>query len=202
MKKKKIKIKDVIENETGIFSNMDYTFPNMDNSDMDVLFMSNFGEKLVSPLVETFIDNETGLIPENNMIRLSKIILSKYKWMWDKRVKVLNTEYELDSTNEKIITEVVENKGERSTFTTTKDNEAAKIYGFGGDDAANDNSREQTTERSLGDISEDGKSRVYTEKGNGTSIQSVLGSELKMSQWDFIQQCLNDVSTETTLSIY
>lgn len=139
-------------NGEGIFSYMynppwngDYT-----TQELDIMFFSDYGNRIVSPLVDHYIVNNQLSI--DDMKEISKIILSKYNINWLKKYEVLKSEYnpienykmteseninginQTDVSNDVTATEsgTKNDNGESTVIGTSK----TEIYGYNSDVAS------------------------------------------------------------------
>ncbi len=92
MKKKKKRIKDVLTPLEGVFEQMEYDFKYATLSELDVLFFTTYGDSLIAPIVNHFLDN--GILTSNARFDLSRLILTMYRQKWDKLLTVMELEYD------------------------------------------------------------------------------------------------------------
>lgn len=92
MKEKIPIVKSVIPVNNGIFSHMNYDFKYITKSQLDLLFFTEYGHKRVAPLLSMYIND--GIISDEKMNELANIILSYYKYNWDKLIAMLEIEYD------------------------------------------------------------------------------------------------------------
>ena len=92
-------VKDILKDK-GIFSAFDnpiwcYDF---DPEDLDIFFITNYGEKWASPFLSYF--DEEGGISDGNIIKVANAIYRMYKTQWEHLYKANQAEYDpLDNTN-------------------------------------------------------------------------------------------------------
>ena len=76
----------------GIFSHMEYDFSVIDASQLDILFITTYGERNVAPLVTDILIND---IPTDDELRsLGTIIKSIYSKKWERFLEVHRMEYD------------------------------------------------------------------------------------------------------------
>lgn len=82
----------VIPVNNGLFSHMNYDFKLVTKEQLDILFFSEYSQKRIAPIVEHYVEDNT--ISESKMLELSNIILSYYKFNWDKMFDLMEIEYD------------------------------------------------------------------------------------------------------------
>lgn len=89
------KIKNIIPKANGIFSHMNYTFPEgTSKSNLDILFYANWGNRNPSPIVETCQTTYGQALTNNDLNLLAALIIEMYKPRWDKLAEIYNIEYD------------------------------------------------------------------------------------------------------------
>lgn len=88
------KIKEIFPITNGLFSHMNYTFGDVTNSNLDVLFVSNYGKRNPSPVIETIQDEFGEVLTDANLTTIAAILLEFYKPKWDKLGAVYDIEYD------------------------------------------------------------------------------------------------------------
>lgn len=86
-------VKEIFPISHGLFSIIDYDFGDIANSEIDVLFVTDFGMKRVAPLVEYVLGEDTELSAEKLAI-LGDMLLKRYKNKWDRALAILNADYD------------------------------------------------------------------------------------------------------------
>lgn len=110
--KKLHRVNDVISPVSGLFSYMDYDFKYISKEQLDILFFTDYGEKMVAPLVERYIKDES--ISSTDFSELSAIILAYYKVNWDKMLAVLEIEYDPIHNFSDEVTEKIEDTDDKT----------------------------------------------------------------------------------------
>lgn len=88
-----MKIKELFTIEQGFFSlmNNDIWSSRFSSSDMDIEFLTNQGERNISPMVEYFVQNEQITIEDKR--RIASIVYNKYQENWRRLFAILNANY-------------------------------------------------------------------------------------------------------------
>lgn len=96
MRRKKImRVKDVIDLTTGLFQHIENPLWNdrYEPFDMDLEFLTTYGEKKISPLVKYFVKD--GKVDEEGAKHIINLIYRKYKDGWKRQYEVLDVSYEI-----------------------------------------------------------------------------------------------------------
>ncbi len=92
------KIKDCLPLVNGIWSKIDYQFPEIfevDASQLDILFLSNWSMRTVAPIINLIhTDTTSDMLTEAELITLANMINGIYKHRWDKLMAVAEMEYD------------------------------------------------------------------------------------------------------------
>lgn len=86
-------VKEIFPISHGLFSTIDYDFGDMENSEIDVLFVTDFGMKRVAPLVEYVLGEDSELSAEKLAI-IGGMLLKRYKNKWDRALAIMNADYD------------------------------------------------------------------------------------------------------------
>lgn len=80
----------------GIFKYLENYLPDLifDLSELDIMFFSEYGFKIISQFTNVFVDEITGIILDSDMERLSKIIYTRYKTQWSHWYNLLLIDYD------------------------------------------------------------------------------------------------------------
>ena len=94
-KRRAQKIKQIFPLTNGLFTKMTYTFPeNVTKSNLDLIFLSNYGMRNPSPVVE-IIQSEYGeVLTSSELTQLAHSIEEMYKDRWDKLGEIYGIEYD------------------------------------------------------------------------------------------------------------
>lgn len=78
-------IKQVLPITNGLFSKMDYDFlSGISKSNLDLMFISNYGKRNPSPIVETIQSTYGEKLTNEELTLLAGSIVEMYKDRWDK----------------------------------------------------------------------------------------------------------------------
>ena len=89
------KVSDLIPLSSGIFSHMDYTFPDgYDKSQMDIAFIMLCGDRTIAPFVKYIQSDLSVPLTSESLSQLSSIILMQYKKKWDRLIALTEEEYD------------------------------------------------------------------------------------------------------------
>lgn len=187
--------------QQGIFHFMEREFPNMTTEQMDILFLSKFGERTLAPIVEVT------LLPEQDDMgwnTLAAIVLGMFEPKWKRFEEVFALEYSPKDAYFDTTTNTANYKGHSSNKSSRLDTEKEYTYESEEDgvpttktDSDNKGERSEKTRRQS----------VSDRHGNissntGKSIQIVLSDELELRRKNYITEVLADVAEQLTLSIY
>lgn len=92
------KIKDCLPITNGIWSKINYEFPeifDVDASQLDIMFLSNWSMRTAAPIL-SFIhsDDTTSMLTDEELTQLAGIINGMFKLKWDKMMAVAELEYD------------------------------------------------------------------------------------------------------------
>ena len=89
------KIKQILPINNGLFSKMSYTFPSgITKSNLDLMFISNYGQRNPSPIVETIQSDYGEVLTAQELETLANSIVEMYKDRWDKLGNIYDIEYD------------------------------------------------------------------------------------------------------------
>lgn len=91
------KIKDRLPIVNGLWSHIDYQFPeifDIDSSQLDILFLSHWSLRSTAPLVEVIHQDTGEKLTSEELTSLAEIIKGMYKHKWDKLMAVATLEYD------------------------------------------------------------------------------------------------------------
>ena len=89
------KIKKLFPVTNGIFAHMQYTFrAEITKASLDVMFVSNYGLRNPSPIVETIQDEYGHQLSDNELTTLAAIIVEMYGPKWNKLADIYDLEYD------------------------------------------------------------------------------------------------------------
>lgn len=89
------KLNEILPLNLGLFSHMENPVwkPRYQSFDMDLEFITTYGERLASPLATHFARN--GEMTESEVKQLANMIYRKYKDNWERRYAVLDLQYQI-----------------------------------------------------------------------------------------------------------
>lgn len=93
----RVKIKDCFPLVNGLWTHINYDFPDIfdiEPSQLDVLFISNWGERIPAPLVKILHKAPTVDLTSPELTQLADILTGMYKHKWDKMMAVAQAEYD------------------------------------------------------------------------------------------------------------
>lgn len=92
------KIKDCLPLVNGLWHYIDYQFPEIfeiDSSQLDVLFLSNWSMRTAAPLLNVLHDDDDStMLTATELENLAGIVNGMYKHKWDKMMAVAELEYD------------------------------------------------------------------------------------------------------------
>ena len=199
---KTIRIKDVITMNNGFFASMGREFPGVTPQQMDIYFFSNFGNKIISPLVENML-NIDGKLDAENLVTLSHAICAMHASQWEREERALSANYDLLNSYKMNRTDTLTIDTNLTRTGTDAVQEKAKVYGFDSTTGVDDSEHNSTNTKDLSDKNTGTESRVIEETGyTGTTPQKQVKAELEIALWDYLNSVLYTVSNDTTLQIY
>ena len=177
----------------GLFSNMDYSFPEIlaiTKSDLDLRFVTEYGLRTVSPLVSYIHQSSSATLSVGELISVSRLILQAYAYKWDKEAAILTLEYDpihnYSDIYQETMTEGVEGSHSFTRDMSVTDNTTTTI-----DTTITDGGSEtRSTTRSLLSSVTDGGIESTTVTSSSTSNTSDGGSQVTATT-------LSDTTTRT-----
>ena len=93
-RKKPKTVKDLFPIVNGVFGHMNYTFrEEVTKGTLDLMFVSNYGKKNPSPIVETILDEEDSLTSQQ-LTTLAAAIVEMYGPKWEKLGAIYDIQYD------------------------------------------------------------------------------------------------------------
>lgn len=172
------------------------------------------GKKITSPLVDFFIDSETGKVDSTSMVLLANIIYTKYgvKWnkQWDTQYfeydPISNYDMEEKMTDDETVHEFGHGMSGSYTVNGTIENKKA---GFNSSDYQKDtqNISQNTGSQSNTENGTNTDTRNYTltRKGNigVTTSQQMIESERNLWMWNYFEEIVYpDIDRVLTINMY
>ena len=185
-----MRIRDVLSIEQGFFKFIKYTIDNFTFPQLDLLFLTKFGEREISPIIESLLDENQRLSDEKLQV-LGDVIRNMFAHSWDSQNAVLTAEYNpLENYYETLQT--TRNSTNNSTINTDNN-----TYAFNSLDAVDKDNTNQTSE---GDLNE---SITQTKKGlaNG-NYSDMVEQALKVKAIRLVDIVFNDIKWFVSLNLY
>lgn len=181
---------------------------------LDVDYLeSQSGDKLLSDLAYRFAPIPPTLLTRLTFwVRITNIVLAKYYKRWQRMYNVYNVQYNpIENYNmyEKV-TPDLKNNSTSKTKTDYTNTESNDTYGFNSSNPVHANKTTITTQGALDDnkveteTKQTGKSETERSGNIGvTTSQQMLESELKLWEWNFIQDVIyKDIDSVIADDIY
>ena len=125
------KVSDVIPLTSGIFSHMDYSFPEGYNkSQMDVAFIMLCGDRTIAPFVKYIQQDLSIPLTSEALSQLSSIILMQYKQKWDRLITLTEEEYDpLYNYSDRMQESVLDNtsKNDETSYGKTESGQVSRL---------------------------------------------------------------------------
>ena len=190
LEKRKMRIKDVLNIEQGFFKFINYTIDNFTFPQLDLLFLTKFGEREISPIIESLLDENQRLSNEKLQV-LGDVIRNMFAHSWNSQNAVLTAEYNpLENYYETLQT----TRNSTNNSITNVDN---NTYAFNSLDAVDKDNTNQTSE---GDLNE---TVTQTKKGlaNG-NYSDMVEQALKVKAIRLVDIVFSDIKWFVSLNLY
>ena len=185
-----MRIKDVINVTQGLFQYINYPIDTFTNSELDFLFITKYGERELSPTIESLV-NSNGEITNEKMVLLGQIINKMFSHSWDNQNTILEHEfnpYENYYETIETLREIDNNN------TTNTDN---NTYAFNSVDSVDKDNTNQTSE---GNTNE---SVTQTKTGlTNSNYLDIVENALKVKAIKMVDIIFNDIKWFMSLDIY
>lgn len=185
-----MRIKDVLSIEQGFFSFINYEIDSFTFTQLDLLFLSKYGEREISPIIESLLDENKQL--SNAKLELLGAIINKmFSHSWDSQNAVLTAEYNpLENYYETLETV---RESENSNTTNTDNN----TYAFNSLDSVDKDNTSQTSEGGLNETI------TQTKKGlANTNYADIIEQALKVKAIRLVEIVFNDIKWFISLNLY
>ena len=185
-----MRIKDVINTTQGFFQFINYQIANFTFPQLDFLFLSKFGEREISPIIEGMLDGE-GTLSNEKLQLLGEIIYSMFAHSWDSQNEVLTSQYNpLENYYETL--ETARNSTNNSTINTDNN-----TYAFNSLDAVDKDNTNQTSEGGLDETI------TQTKKGvANANYDDIIEKALKVKAIRLVDIVFNDIKWFISLDLY
>ena len=184
------KIKDCLPLVNGIWSKIDYQFPeifDIDASQLDILFLSHWSMRTAAPILKVIhTDEDTSMLTEAELITLASMIKGIYKHRWDKLMAVAEMEYDPIHNYHDHLVESIEysedvDSSKTGTGSTSKNDTETHNMNNSGTNSNQDNIYGFNSSTAVGEGNNSGtnsnlESGTITDVQSGTSSNSETGS--------------------------
>lgn len=185
-----MRIKDVITIEKGFFEYINYEIDNFTFPQLDILFISKYGEREISPIIEGLLD-ENQQLTISNLELLGAIIRNMFAHSWDSQNTVLTSEYNPFENYYETLETVRESE---NNSTSNTDN---NTYAFNSLDSVDKDNINQTIEGGLNE------SVTQTKKGlANTNYTDIIEQALKVKAIRLVDIVFNDIKWFISLNLY
>ena len=185
-----MRIKDVINITQGLFKFINYTIDNFTFTQLDLLFLSKYGEREISPIIEGMLDDGRTLSNEKLEL-LGEIIRGMFAHSWDSQNAVLTAEFN-PMVNYYETLETTRNSTNNSTINTDNN-----TYAFDSLDAVDKDNTNQTSEGGLNE------SITQTKKGvANANYDDIIEKALKVKAIRLVDIVFNDIKWFISLDLY
>ena len=185
-----MRIKDVINTTQGFFQFINYTIDSFTFPQLDFLFLSKYGEREISPIIESLLD-ENKQLSNDKLQMLGDIIRNMFAHSWDNQNTVLTAEYNpLENYYETLET----TRNSTNNSITNVDN---NTYAFNSLDAVDKDNTNQTSEGGLNE------SITQTKKGvANANYGDIIEQALKVKAIRLVDIVFNDIKWFISLDLY
>lgn len=184
------KIKDCLPLVNGIWSKINYEFPeifDIDASQLDIMFLSNWSMRTAAPILKVIhSDEDTSMLTEAELITLANMINGIYKHRWDKLMAVAEMEYDPIHNYHDHLVESIEysedvDSSKSGTGSTSKNDTETHNMNNSGTNSNQDNIYGFNSSTAVGEGNNSGtnsnlESGTITDVQSGTSSNSETGS--------------------------
>lgn len=118
------KLNKYISLNNSIFNYIQYDFSTIElnSAQLNLLLYSNYGERIISPIVDNLTEHEISLLNENQLVQLGVIILQMFKRKWDSVIDCINLEYDIINPYRMIGSKSIEDNEHNTVNKTTDQN--------------------------------------------------------------------------------
>ena len=187
---KTMRIKDVLSVEQGLFKFINYPIDNFTFPQLDLLFLSKYGEREISPIIDSLLDANKQLSDEK-LVLLGDVIRNMFAHSWDSQNTVLTTEYNpLENYYETLET----TRNSTNNSTTNTDN---NTYAFNTLDAVDKDNTNQT--------SEGGSNETITQTKKGLAngnYSDMVEQALRVKSIRLVDIVFSDIKWFVSLNLY
>lgn len=185
--------------DVEFFKRFNYDF-GLDNSLLDMMLISTYGMRHISPLISTYYDYETGSISDTDLDKIAIIIKAYMQTYWDNLEKDLNTEIDVIKPYN-METTIAETGEVKNTNDNTRQTEnSVNAYNSNQSVATSTN-----TETGAENRNENRKTEtVKTVKGSNTNVNVIarLNEKLTFEEIGVIQRVVESVAKMLSCPVY
>lgn len=185
-----MRIKDIISIEQGFFSFINYNIDNFTFAQLDLLFLTKYGEREISPIIESLLD-ENKQLTNAKLELLGAIIHNMFVHSWNNQNDVLTTEYRpLENYYETLET----TRTNLHNDTTNTDN---NTYAFNSLDSVDKDNTNQTNNG--------GANETITQSKRGLAngdYSDIIEKALQVKAIRLVDIVFNDIKWFISLSLY
>lgn len=185
-----MRVKDVLSSEQGFFSFINYEIDNFTFAQLDLLFLTKYGEREISPIIESLLD-ENKQLSNAKLELLGAIINNMFSHSWDSKNAVLTAEYNPLENYYETLETVRESKNNNTTNTDNN------TYAFNSLDSVDKDNTSQTSEGGLNETI------TQTKKGlANTNYDDIIEQALKVKAIRLVDIVFNDIKWFISLNFY
>lgn len=181
------------------FKRFNYNF-GLDNNLLDVMLVSTYGMRCISPLVSTYYDYESGAISDTDLDKIASIIKAYMGKYWETLEKDLNTEIDVIKPYN-METTIAETGEVKNTNDNTRQIEnSVNAYNSNQSVATSSNAETGAENRNENRKTE----TVKTVKGSNTNVNVIarLNEKLTFEQIGIIQRVVESVAKMLSCPVY
>ena len=183
-----MKIKEVIT--SGLFECINYQIDNFTFDQLDFLFLTKYGERELSPTLESLL-NENNEITKPNLELLGQIINKMFSNSWNSQNVILTHEFVPFENYYETITTTREVLNESNTNTDNN------TYAFNSIDSVD---KDNTIQTNMGNTNEN---VTQTKKGlQGMNYSDIVDQALKIKALKLVDIVFNDIKWFISLDLY
>ena len=185
-----MRIKDVLSLEQGFFSFINYEIENFTFPQLDLLFLTKYGEREISQIIESLLD-ENNQLSNEKLELLGAIIHNMFAHSWDNQSDILEAEFNPIENYYETLTTVRQNV---NSNTTNTDN---NTYAFNSLESID---KDNTVQTSNGGLNEN---ITQTKKGlANANYCDIIEQALKVKAIKLVDIVFNDIKWFISLNIY
>lgn len=185
-----MKINEVLTVDSGIFAYIKYNITGFTFAQLDLLFITKYGEREISPIIESLLDENKQLSSEKREL-LGSIIYNMFSYNWDNQNTVLTYEFNPIENYYEVLETT--RTGENTNTTNTDNN----TFAFNSIESVDRDNTNQTSESGTNETIKQTKKGLQTNK-----YSDMVESALKVKSLRLIDIVFNDVKWFISLNLY